>query len=506
MDAITTVAFSIAFVVAMVAVVRPAAARLVRPRGGDAPVSASAMSFLIVGLFVSAWTTEWIGIHAIFGAFMFGAILPRSPAVTSRIVERLEDVTVLLLLPIFFAVVGLSTQIGLVTGRELWMLTGLIVAIAIVGKIGGSLIAGLAAGESLRSAAVIGVLMNARGITEIVILTIGMELGVISPALFTIMVLMALLTTFMTTPILSLLYPRAMVERDIMTGYHRDAARRDYAGRRVMIGVAEPEAARSLARVASWLRGDDGEGVRVVLASMIQPIRHEQMRVNLTDQHATGDAAANLGALAHELELDGVGAEIVTRIGTDRGGELRLLAQQQAIDMIIVGSHDSYVRARPFGGLVRDLLRTAPTDVVVALNAHAVSAERPGPVAVWLPGEPTDVAVADLAASLARGLRRPVRGVAVRSDVPDHVDDVVTLMPASGTADVLAALGGASMIVVAAPDDDHDLDADVVEAVSRRRDVPVLVLRAGPARLRSRNELRNEPVVAASGHPGSDSA
>ena len=153
-----------------------------------------------------------IGIHAIFGAFIFGAILPRERGVATGIIERLEDVTVLVLLPIFFAVVGLSTQIGLVSGRELWLLTGLIIIIAIIGKIGGSIIAGLAAGESLRTSSVIGVLMNARGITEIVILTVGIELGVISPALFTIMVLMALTTTIMTTPLLSRLYPRSMVK------------------------------------------------------------------------------------------------------------------------------------------------------------------------------------------------------------------------------------------------------------------------------------------------------
>ena len=101
-------------------------------------------------------------------------------------------------------------------------MTGLIIIIAIIGKIGGSIIAGLAAGESLRTSSVIGVLMNARGITEIVILTIGIELGVISPALFTIMVLMALTTTIMTTPLLSRLYPRSMVEREILLEHHRE--------------------------------------------------------------------------------------------------------------------------------------------------------------------------------------------------------------------------------------------------------------------------------------------
>ena len=188
-DAIQTVLLALAFVGFMIFVIRPLIARVASVKPDRGRIGATVMSGLLVALFLSAWATEAIGIHAIFGAFMFGAVLPRSHSIAAQITERLEDVTVLFLLPVFFAVVGLSTQIGLVSGSELWLLTGLIVAIAIVGKIGGSVIAGLAAGETFRSSTVLGVLMNARGITEIVILTIGRGLGVISPALFTMMVL-----------------------------------------------------------------------------------------------------------------------------------------------------------------------------------------------------------------------------------------------------------------------------------------------------------------------------
>ncbi len=480
-DAIMTVSFALVFIVAMVAVVRPVADRLLRLRNGAAALGATAMSFLIVGLFLSAWTTELIGIHAIFGAFMFGAVLPRSSGATSRVVERLEDVTVLLLLPIFFAVVGLSTQFGLVSGGQLWAMTGLIITIAIVGKIGGSLIAGLAAGESLRSSAVIGVLMNARGITEIVILTIGQELGVISPALFTIMVLMALVTTFMTTPILSLLYPRKMVERDIMTRHHENAARRDFASRRVMVGVAQPGAARSLVRVASWLRGSDGQPARVVLASVVAPPGHEQVRMNLNDRNATSTAAGNLTRLARELEGAGVGAEIVTRIGTDRSGELSLVAQQQMVDMIVVGAHDAYVRDRPFAGVVDDLLRSAPADVVVVLNPDAVLQLAAGPVGVWLSGEPTDVAALDLAASVAKGLEREVIAVSVGSRESSTGSDPVeatTVLPEGSTElEVADALAGAAVLVVASLDACTEPHLDVITAVIRRRAVPILVIR-----------------------------
>ena len=482
-EAVTTIALSLTFVFGMLFLVRPLAERVMTAHKGRGPLSATVLSFLIVGLFLSAWTTEMIGIHAIFGAFIFGAILPRERGVATGIIERLEDVTVLVLLPIFFAVVGLSTQIGLVSGRELWLLTGLIIAIAIIGKIGGSIIAGLAAGESLRTSSVIGVLMNARGITEIVILTIGIELGVISPALFTIMVLMALTTTIMTTPLLSRLYPRSMVEREILLEHHRDAIRGDYGSRRVMVGVTDPVTARPLVQIAGWLRGADGQAATVVLASVIAPPGHEQVRANIGEFAATSArAAANLSAVADELDQRNVGSEVVTRIGTDRGEELRLICQQQDIDVIVVGSHLAYLHRAPFGGLVGELIRTAPSDVLVAVNAAPALAPGAGPIGVWLPGEPTDLATVDLASSLARGLESPLRVIGANGTVATVEADEVIEMGVDATAEgVVTALDGVAMIVLALPFGHGALDVEVVETMTTQREIPVLVLRTAPA-------------------------
>ena len=482
-EAVTTIALSLTFVFGMLFVVRPLAERVMTAHKGRGPLSATVLSFLIVGLFLSAWTTEMIGIHAIFGAFIFGAILPRERGVATGIIERLEDVTVLVLLPIFFAVVGLSTQIGLVSGRELWLLTGLIIAIAIIGKIGGSIIAGLAAGESLRTSSVIGVLMNARGITEIVILTIGIELGVISPALFTIMVLMALTTTIMTTPLLSRLYPRSMVEREILLEHHRDAARGDYGSRRVMVGVTDPVTVRPLVQIAGWLRGADGQAATVVLASVIAPPGHEQVRANIGEFAATSArAAANLSAVADELDQRNVRSEVVTRIGTDRGEELRLICQQQDIDVIVVGSHLAYLHRAPFGGLVGELIRTAPSDVLVAVNAAPALAPGGGPIGVWLPGEPTDLATVDLASSLARGLESPLRVIGANGTVATVEADEVIEMGVDATAEgVVTALDGVAMIVLALPFGHGALDVEVVETMTTQHEIPVLVLRTAPA-------------------------
>jgi Kef-type K+ transport system membrane component KefB len=196
-ETLTTVALSLAFVVAMLGVVRPLLARV-----PAVPVWAALA--LALG---SAWTTEEIGIHAIFGAFLAGAVMPRGNGVQQEVKLKLETVTLALLLPVFFVVVGLATRIDLLDRAYLWGVTALVIVAAIAGKWGGSAIAARITGESWRDANVIGILMNTRGLTELVILTVGLELGVIDGQMFTIMVLMALVTTLMATPVLALVSP-----------------------------------------------------------------------------------------------------------------------------------------------------------------------------------------------------------------------------------------------------------------------------------------------------------
>ncbi len=154
-----------------------------------------------------AWVTESIGVHAIFGAFMAGIVVPRSPAVRESLDDSLGTVAEAVLLPVFFVKVGLSTRIDLMDSAYLWAIALVVVLTAVAGKFGGSAVAARLTGESWRDAATIGTLMNTRGLTEIVILTVGLELGVIGPELFTIMVIMALVTTVMAGPLLGVLLP-----------------------------------------------------------------------------------------------------------------------------------------------------------------------------------------------------------------------------------------------------------------------------------------------------------
>jgi Kef-type K+ transport system membrane component KefB len=169
------------------------------------------MAFLLLLVLVASLCTERLGIHLLFGAFLMGAIMPKEPKFVRYLLDRFETITITLLLPLFFAFTGLRTNIGLVKGPQMWMYCGLIILIATVGKLGGSTLSARLTGMPLREATGLGVLMNTRGLMELVILDIGLDIGVISPALFSLMVIMALVTTFMTTPVLSLICPKELL-------------------------------------------------------------------------------------------------------------------------------------------------------------------------------------------------------------------------------------------------------------------------------------------------------
>jgi Kef-type K+ transport system membrane component KefB len=175
-------------------------------------LSENLLALMMLLVLASSLLTEYLGIHLLFGAFLMGAIMPKEHHFVRYVLDRFETITVTLLLPLFFAFTGLRTNIGLVKGPEMWMYCALIIFVATAGKLGGSTLASWLSGMPLREAAGLGTLMNTRGLMELVILNIGLDIGVISPALFSMMVLMALFTTFMTTPVLRLIYGKEIDE------------------------------------------------------------------------------------------------------------------------------------------------------------------------------------------------------------------------------------------------------------------------------------------------------
>jgi len=201
------------YIIGMAALYVLAMIKLVRPflkRVGDLHNSVENLSKPIVAIFfltliISAYSTEIIGIHALFGAFMAGAIMPENVKFRNIFIEKVEDVALVLLLPLFFVFTGLRTQIGLLNDPYLWKITGLIIAVAVIGKFLGSALAARFVGQNWKDSLSIGALMNTRGLMELVVLNIGFDLGVLSPKIFAMMVIMALVTTFMTGPTLDLI-------------------------------------------------------------------------------------------------------------------------------------------------------------------------------------------------------------------------------------------------------------------------------------------------------------
>jgi Kef-type K+ transport system membrane component KefB len=200
-----TMAMAIAYIVLMIVLVRPTIVRLTSRQESRERLTQGIIAIVFILLLISALTTELIGIHAMFGAFAIGALIPSDSKLAKEMTSRLEDVLVVLLLPTFFALTGLRTRIGLVSGQEAWTLCGLTILVASIGKFGGSFIAARLTGMNSRDASALGVLMNTRGLAELIVLNIGLQLRVINPRVFAMLVVMSLVTTLATSPVLYLI-------------------------------------------------------------------------------------------------------------------------------------------------------------------------------------------------------------------------------------------------------------------------------------------------------------
>lgn len=194
------------FVVLIFLVFRPIFKKLGENFEKNGKITHDFLAILFLLLLLSSWVTEELGVHALFGAFMIGVAMPKDNRFVHALTEKINDVAVVLFLPIFFALTGLNTSINLIDSPQLWLFAILIILVAILGKFGGATVAARISGMSWRDSGSVGVLMNTRGLMELVLLNIGLEIGVISPALFSMLVLMTLTTTFMTAPVLEWIY------------------------------------------------------------------------------------------------------------------------------------------------------------------------------------------------------------------------------------------------------------------------------------------------------------
>jgi nucleotide-binding universal stress UspA family protein len=310
-----------------------------------------------VFLFVlaSAIATDKIGIHAIFGGFMMGAILPKDALFTRELIEKVEDFAVVFLLPIYFAYTGLRTRIGLMDTPEMWIQCGLVIGVATLGKFGGSALASRLTGLGWREAAALGVLMNTRGLMELVILNIGYDLGVIGPALFAMMVIMAIVTTLATTPILAALYPP---ER-----FRAELAAAPATSRAVLATVALPSSGPLLVDVSADLA--ETADSPLYLLHLARPPERGTLGVGTAARAEDGAALAPSLARARARGIEVRPMQFVSRNPAE---DINDVARAKGAGLIVMGWHKPVWSRTVLGGTVHHVMREAAADVVVFID------------------------------------------------------------------------------------------------------------------------------------------
>ncbi|WP_199522334.1 cation:proton antiporter [Geodermatophilus marinus] len=400
--------FSAVFAVVMFGVVKPLLRRLVAGHERAGRLTPDMLALVLVGILGCAWVTEEIGIHFIFGAFVFGVVMPRqgAAALTHEITDRLEQVSVLLLLPVFFVVTGLNVDIGAIDVTGLGEL-GLILLVAIAGKAVGAFAAARAQRVPRRQATALGVLMNTRGLTELVILNIGVQLGVLDGEMFTLLVVMAVVTTLMTSPLLRLVYPPRVLERDIA------AAERAALGLEeaytVLVVVEEPERDAALVHLACDLVGREAPA-QVVLTRVVRRSRpRPEVASGLgADLALMASAGVELRDLARIVEARGIRASVASRFGDDPWSDVADVAGTAAADVVLVRSGWGLPEGAP-GPAPAWPARLAGTVVTVSGELGGAGLAPSGPVSLVQDGGPDGRAAVRLAAQAALGRAVPLR-------------------------------------------------------------------------------------------------
>ncbi|MEO3814469.1 cation:proton antiporter [Sphaerisporangium sp. B11E5] len=391
------VLLAVPYALVMFLVVRPLLARLVPAFERAGRLTPGLLSVVLLGLFASAWATEWMHVHFIFGAFLFGAVMPREGAdhLNHQILERLEQLAVLLLLPMFFVVSGMNVNLRTLTVSSLWVLLA-ILAVAIGGKLIGSYVGARLQRVPGRQASALAVLLNTRGLTEIVILTVGLQKGVLNPELYSLMVLMALLTTALTAPLLRWVYPDRRIARDIAEA-ERAALGTPEAYRVLTVVPGEPAGAAPLAGLAAALASPHAPA-EVVLGHL-RPYPPGRLEVGIglwSELTEMTDALAGLETMAAKVRERGVEARVVSRFSADVPAELPGMVESAGPALVLI-PEDAPGR--------EGLLAEATCRVVTVLPGAYEALEDGGPVAVL---HAAGDAAAHVALELALAAGRPL--------------------------------------------------------------------------------------------------
>jgi Kef-type K+ transport system membrane component KefB/nucleotide-binding universal stress UspA family protein len=377
--AIPTIISSLVYIAFMLTVGRWFLQRLATHYQRTGRLSQLVLAGIYMGVVASALITELIGIHLIFGAFLLGAAMPKNADLVRELAVKTEDFVLIFLLPIFFAYSGLRTQIGLLNRPELWLLCAAVLVVAIAGKYIGTYAAARVSGISKREASALGWLMNTRGLTELIVLNIGLELGVISPLLFTMLVIMALVTTFMTSPLLEWTYPKKLIRLDVVevepeekTGTHTTPDGESYVRPyRILVPVANPTTQKGLLQLAVAI------ALNYQQPAVINPLSLIEFEEDYVFESTPVEAnrlitqrRQQLEELINTLEPPVTRSYVhpIVRISSNVARETVQIANIEQADLVLMGWHRPAFSSNRLGGRVGQILTTAPVDVAVFID------------------------------------------------------------------------------------------------------------------------------------------
>lgn len=358
-SALFTIAFSLGYLMIMLKLVQPFLKRIGEVYSNKESLSLNVVASIFGILIISSFTTEIIGIHALFGAFLAGAIMPPSFNFRRLIIEKLESVALGLLLPLFFVFTGLRTQIGLLNDGHLWGVCALIVFIAIAGKFGGSMIAAKFVGQSWKESLSIGALMNTRGLMELIVLNIGYDLGVLSPEIFAMLVIMAVVTTFMTGPALDLInwIWRKDANDEVIIKVKQKF--------RILLSFANPQSGKKMARVANLISGYSKNSTEIMALHVTPSSDINQYQLAEYEKESFKPIKAEANKLGLTLKTD-------YKVSNDVSEEILSDANSGAYDLMLVGVGQSVFEGTLLGqfiGITANVL--SPDKLVGTLTGKA---------------------------------------------------------------------------------------------------------------------------------------
>lgn len=325
LSAVYTLVMAVVYVWLMLQLVKPFLQRLGDKYSSKESLSKPVVAIFFITLLASAYVTEIIGIHALFGAFLAGAVMPSNVSFRNVFIEKVEDVSQVLLLPLFFVFTGLRTQIGLLNDPYLWQVCALIVLLAVVGKFAGSALAAKFVGQSWRDSLSIGVLMNTRGLVELIVLNIGYDLGVLSPEVFAMLVIMALLTTMMTGPGLSL------INRFMPEPAAENAGASDIAlPFKVLISFGTPENGKALLRMAYSLAQQPRDHAHITAMHLSPGNELNQYNEEEYEQEAFAPVIREAGRLD-------IAIHTLFKPSVNRDEEIAEVANKGNYDLLLIG-------------------------------------------------------------------------------------------------------------------------------------------------------------------------